>query len=427
MKYIIFAEFNRNHFLFLSYFIIVIIKEVINELYGSTKDIIASFVKYYSYSISDILSIVPIIIIAIRSKSIQKDTLINKKANTDIILLYADTMKNKLKRIKKIFKYETIISLFDFLGKYSNVIFNIILAKTNYTIKKMELNAILVFNIFSMCILSYIILHSPFYRHHYFSLIINSILILGLGALDLINIFGNDSWLIPFIYNIMKILNTIFYCAEDVYSKILLSFYSISPYTLLLYRGLLVGLFSFLFSIAFFFVEIPDENGVNSIVFTRFYKIYEDKLNLLYAIINTVNNFFYNIHIFFIIDKFTPTHYSIANNIDTFGSLLVGLIFRKVEIVPFFIKLILCFALIFISLIYNEIIILNFCGLQRYTKLFLQNEANTDILQTRIKNKALTDSELDKEENLINQELINTIKIKDFLDEEDTQSSINTN
>ena len=426
MKYIIFSEFNRNHLLFLSYFIIVIIKEVINDLYGSTQDIIASFVKYYSYSISDILSIIPIIIIAIRSKSIPKDTLDKKQTNPEIKLLYTDTMKMTLKRIKKLIKYEVIISLFDFLGKYSNVIFNIILAKSNYTIKKMELNAISVFNIFSMCILSYLILHSPFYRHHYFSLIINSILILGLGAIDLVNIFGGDGWVIRLIYNIMKILNTIFYCAEDVYAKVLLSFYSISPYNLLLYRGLCVGLFSFLFSITFIFVEIPDEKGENSIVFTRFYKIYEDKLNLLYAILNTLNNFFYNIHIFFIIDKFSPTHYSIANNIDTFGSLLVGIIFGKIEISQFFIKLVLCFALIFISLIYNEIIILNFCGLQRYTKLFLQNEANTDISQTKIKNKTFTESESGNEEILINQEIKNTINIKDILDEEDNESSINT-
>ena len=106
--------------------------------------------------------------------------------------------------------------------------------------------------------------------------------------------------------------------------------------------------------------------------------------------------------------------------------MLIGIIFGKIELSQFFIKLVLCFALIFISLIYNEIIILNFCGLQRYTKLFLQNEANTDISQTKIKNKTFTESESGNEEVLINQEMKNTINIKDILDEEDNESSINT-
>ena len=323
MKYIIFAEFNRNHFLFLSYFIIVIIKEVINELYGSTKDIIASFVKYYSYSISDILSIIPIIIITIRSKSVQKDTLINKRANTDIILLYADTMKNKLKRIKKIFKYETIISLFDFLGKYSNVIFNIILAKTNYTIKKMELNAILVFNIFSMCILSYIILHSPFYRHHYFSLIINLIFLILLVIYDQIMIFKEEDWNANFLY-IANTLTGIFYSFENLYGKILLSFSSISPYALIFYRGITVSIITILSSIILIYYDVPDENGDNSCIFTRYWKLFGDEINIIFIVGIALTNFIFNIHIYFIIDKFSPTHYAMATILDIFGSLLIN-------------------------------------------------------------------------------------------------------
>ena len=48
------------------------------------------------------------------------------------------------------------------------------------------------------------------------------------------------------------------------------------------------------------------------------------------------------------------------------------------------------------GLIYNEFIILNFCGLQKYTKLFLQKEAIDDIQQTDIIN-INDDNDLDSE------------------------------
>ena len=42
--------------------------------------------------------------------------------------------------------------------------------------------------------------------------------------------------------------------------------------------------------------------------------------------------------------------------------------------------------LILAALLYNEFIILNFCGLQKNTQLFLQKKANKDIQQAIINN-----------------------------------------
>ena len=63
MKYLIFSELNKNHFLFLSFFIITIIKEIVNRQIKSTQDVVHTFHKYYIYTLSDFLSIIPIIII----------------------------------------------------------------------------------------------------------------------------------------------------------------------------------------------------------------------------------------------------------------------------------------------------------------------------------------------------------------------------
>ena len=69
MKYIIFSKFNSHHYLFLSYFIISTTRAIINLKFVSTQDIISSFHSYYISSLSDFVSIIPILIIKKRSKS----------------------------------------------------------------------------------------------------------------------------------------------------------------------------------------------------------------------------------------------------------------------------------------------------------------------------------------------------------------------
>ena len=66
MKYLIFSELNRNHFLFLSYFIISIIIEIVNKYIKSTDDIVDTFHKCYIHTLSDFLSIIPFIIMTIK-------------------------------------------------------------------------------------------------------------------------------------------------------------------------------------------------------------------------------------------------------------------------------------------------------------------------------------------------------------------------
>lgn len=433
MKYIIFSKFNRYHILFVTYFIIIIIKEIVNDLYSPTKDIVQSFNKYFSYTISDFLSIIPIMIIKYRSKSDSNNsnTLFESKTNQSIENIYTNNFENSYlyKRQRRIIKLMIVISIFDFLGKYSNVTFNIILAKTNYMIKKIKLNALSVVNIIAIYILSILILHSPFYRHHYLSLFINLIFLIALVVIDQINIFKDNDWQIQIYYTILKLLTTIFYSFEDVYGKVLLSIESITPYLLLFCRGIIVGIITLIFSIMFIFIDIPDENGENSVVFTRFWKLYENKLDILHIIGIALINFVFNLHIYFIIDKFSPTHYAMATMIDSFGSLIISIISRNIEIPEFFLRLILCLVLIFVGLIYNEIIILNFCGLQKYTKLFMEKEAKADIIKTKFNSvgEIEIDSEIDNE--IMKQEgMNNAIKLNNILDEEDDDTnSMNRN
>ena len=333
---------------------------------------------------------------------------------------YTNTIKIEPNiRKRRIIKLEIVISIVDFFGKYSDVISSIILSKTNYFIKKIKLSALYMVNIIVTYILSIFILHKQFYRHNYFSLIITLIFLIVLVVIEQINIFKDGERDLKILYIIMRLLINIFYCLEDIYGKVLLSIESISIYKLLFYRGIMVSIITFIFSIVFIFVDIPDENGENSIVFTRFWKVYENKLNILYTIGISLVNFIYNFHIFFIIDKFSPSHYAMATILDNFSSLLIAIFKGDIDIAEFFSKFIFYLILIFNGSIYNEIIILNFCGLQKYTKLFLEKKSNIDMLQTTI-----NENDLEIENEILKQEgMSNAISLKEIPFEEHYESN----
>ena len=424
MKYVIFSKLNKNHFLFLSFIIIKIIDELCRNYMEKVDDIIRIFHHNYIGSLSDFLSIIPFIIIKIRSKDISKNELkkenIKEKeqdSNNDIEYIYSDQKtENNIKRAKRIFKFLIIVSIFDFLSSYLDIIFKIIkiFTKDNLLINKVENNSSILFSIISMYVLSILILHSPFYRHHYVSMAINLLLLIILIILDIINIVNRK---LSYIYVIEKTIIIILYSFEDVLAKILLSVDSVSPYIYLLYRGILVNILAFLFSFVFIFVKIPDENGDKSCVFSRFWKIYEYKLNILFYIIIFFNEYFMNLNIFLIIDKFSPIHFAMASIISYFISSLFSIFLSENDkISNFFYKLGIYLVLIVTSLIYNEFIILNFCGLQKYTQLFLQKEANEDIQQSIIN---IEDGDLYSEEDNIKQCEISTVK--DNLNNDDNE------
>ena len=425
MKYIIVSEFNRNYLLFLSYFIVIIIKELFKIYYTPTNDIIAYLNENYSFTLSDFLCFIPMMIIKFRSKSHNKGELIeNDDDKNNALILLNPQYEHFKKKLKRIFKLIIIISIVDFLGKYFYFVFSIILTRYEIFLKTINLNGTPVFNIISICILSTCILHSHFYRHHYFSLIINLIFLVILIINDEINILKEEDWNSNFLY-IANTLTGIFYSFENLYEKVLLSTCSISIYTLIFYRGVAVSIITILCSIILIFIDVPDENGDNSCIFTRYWKLYDDKINIIFIIGILFTNFMFNIHIMFIIDKFSPTHYAMATILDIFGSLLIQTFFGNIKISDFFVGLIIYSILIFAGLIYNEIIILNFFGLQRFTKLFLEIEAKTDISQIKFNNNTFDEDDLEMDEEIKKQDdLKNAIKLKEISDEEDKEESI---
>ena len=93
-----------------------------------------------------------------------------------------------------------------------------------------------------------------------------------------------------------------------------------------------------------------------------------------------------NLNIFFIIDKFSVIHFAMASIIENYASILLSIIYGNIETEYFFIKFSIYFVLIITALVYNEFIVLNFCGLEKFTQIFLQKKAKKDFEQANINN-----------------------------------------
>ena len=177
MKYFLFTKLNFDHFLFLSYFIINTVRSIIQDFNKPTKDIVLSFHNCYIYTLSDFLSIIPILIIKHRSKSLKSNDIKEideqKSENKEDLIYNEKNIENFNKNVTKINKLLIITSIPEFLAKYLQIILFPFLKIIDINIKTFNLNFLLIINVVSQYISSRIILHSRFYRHHYLSFIIN--------------------------------------------------------------------------------------------------------------------------------------------------------------------------------------------------------------------------------------------------------------
>ena len=109
--------------------------------------------------------------------------------------------------------------------------------------------------------------------------------------------------------------------------------------------------------------------------------IFEDKIYICIVIVYTITSFFYNNLYFKIIDVFSHNHFVISRIFEFFGIFIIDLIVYGADSEDYLIVKIILFILLIISaFIYNEFLVINLCGLSKNTKLFLDYEAENEIL-----------------------------------------------
>lgn len=164
-----------------------------------------------------------------------------------------------------------------------------------------------------------------------------------------------------------------FYCLSNVLGKIYLNKYFDNIYIFLLYVGLISLIPVIIAGIVFLFVDL----GEKFQIFQQFKKI-----NIFYFFLDIFMSSLYQIGLWLTIYYFSPCHYIIFETIGNILDVTYTIIkdenyFKKNEQI-FFVALYP--IILFIVLVFNEIIILNFCGLNYNTKIEIMKRERLDTI-----------------------------------------------
>ena len=393
-RYFRFPDLESKHFLFLLFFLAMICKSVVkiflkkqrnkNEKNVNEKNIesfVEDFFKLYVYLIGDFLSIIPYLIVKYRMKNndkigdkIEKVESINDDNINESKIIY-NHYKPKDKNKCTIFKDLLIYTIFDFIAQIGNTIYLYILYENNLVEGHASFNSITLINIFAILIFNYIFLHERFYRHHCFALMINIICLLILTIFDIIDITKKKEIWMSIIHISIKIISNIFYSYTNVFSKIIFLNDYLTPYSLLLYKALFELVYLLIFSIIFIFIKVKDEP-----IFVMFGGIFDNTTRISLMIVLILISFFYNISILQLIDKFSPSNFIVARAFENFSSFIIDDLINGNNynwiIISF--KIIMYILIILASFIYNELIVINICGLSENTKLILVKKSKNE-------------------------------------------------
>ena len=361
-----FDEFNVKLLLFFVYPLFRFVQDFTYEAYikeDKDNNLFTTFRCYLSF----IFSIVPYLIFRTKTKRAKKENKIDlnniqkniqdseeKKLNKEN-QIYSPEEEIKRKKYIKIIIYQSLLSV---VGVFS-FFFGYYFKKKEYSNAKYSFRPFV--QIANFTALSYFLLKQKIYKHHLISY--------GCITLMLLIIFiVSFQYLQEILFSILYyFISELIYGLYDVLIKRYMNNYYKTPYFIMFYLGIVITILLLIYdSIAYF--ANPDISWI-IIGFRDNIKSVGDfflfLLDLLFVYI-------WNLGIWIIIYNFTPCHYFI---IDYFSEFIYFVLKRFQKDDPFYKSnityslIIICNIFIFIfCLVFNEVIILNICGLDYNTK-----------------------------------------------------------
>ena len=316
----------------------------------------------------------------------------NRKKSSKIKRSYSEIelIQNKLDFIQpdkqiKIYILITFASYFNYVGS---------LVRKKSTDFQLE-NRTRGFQIIFCAILCYFIIKTKNYKHQFFSLIIIFIIIIIISTIDLIIIKDKIGLLISYGYGIFSCFSRAFL---DTIEKYLFEFDYLNPYKVLMLEGLIGCLF---ISILFFFDSTYDD--INSLKNNQ-------KLSVLIVllIMHFLFTYFKNIYRVLTIKTYSPMTRALTESIvDPFEIIFQSIIknedFEKniENKVLYYILISIClFTISFLSMVYNDFIVLYCWGLHYNTHL----EINKRSISYDNLNDGLMDDDDDNDNDLVDEE-----------------------
>ena len=360
---------------------------------------------YYEYFnilifyISYFLSFIPLIIYIIKNrkkKQTQESTKddnsknsINESINEDSDLeitgnIVTNELKDKNKRERKILIIKTIIGFI--------VLCSLSLAYNHFNYESyVEKKTIgLAYKIPEFFLLSFLILRYKYHLHHYIPLTINTLALIAKYILTIIqsesqDYIGKHIW--------FYLLFSLTFCTLLVLGKYVMDKFNQSAYLIMFVIGAVMGII--LISIAIIKYLIISECQI----FTGFSKNVNTVETLFWFLGDVVTQFLYHLGLWITVYYFTPCHTIISENMME----IIYYIYDYKENKEFWLEkdyswnfwlMPLIITINFIcSLIFNEIIILNFCNLDYYTKIRIEEREKKDSEKLNIfLDKALNDN-----------------------------------
>ena len=369
---IISFTWDQNYFYMLVYYFLEIGEALIDNFLikiGHEKDVETkegmnlNFIKVILLIFADLL-LIPFVIYT--KCSIKKSRVKRNNSKNEIELIYNNPIS--IKR-KKIIKYTILISILDLLSRSVYFLFFFIIKikgdeKIYDLPKRYNMDYILALDIFFRFFFSRIILKTKTYKHHNISMFICIIGFLIMIVIDCNYIeFKNIN---NIIYIFIIIFRSILFPLEDAINQILLSKYFLLPHYLMVIRGIIEFVSFSLIIIILFIIKI---------------ELFEIKLAFYKYIILTL---IYSIKAFClmkIIYLFNSQYVSFLITSETFGAFIVMFIVEdtKGKVVTNILEIISIIIVIFGTLMYNEIIIINLFGLEEKTKKNLTLEQNEEV------------------------------------------------
>ena len=396
LPFISFRCYNKSYLYILGFWIFEAISILIKNKYSENpanlqKNREASFINLICNVIADLFAGF-LVLFTICSMNTGKNnkTFKRKKSKREAKLIHMDTIKVKNRRS---FSLLILISFLQFLSLSAHFLF-FLFVKVNENEKSVfleeyQMDWLIALDIILRHIFSRSILKAKLYKHHIWSLYICIPAFIFMAIIDIFSIIFEKKN-IKIIYHILLTTSrAILFPLEDVINKKLLTVHFKSPQSLMFFRGLIQTIILFIVSTIFFLTGILNISLIGN--------------NIANILIRSVFIFFKYFCLIKVIDKFTPQHVSFIIIVKSFlGVIKQSKVFNKYEASLSIFDLIFLLIILFGTLLYNEMIIINKWDLNKYTKegLLTSEKKEKEDDEENNEEKSEEKSEENDEENI---------------------------
>ena len=390
MKLIIFQKINYNYIFFIFYLIFCLVAAIIevyedeeqNEINKKGKGHFFQVIILITICLSDFLALIPHYINKYLTKNKNKNKVTTNKDKDKPIMTSNFIYNNPYE--EEIIKKWNNLNIYTFLVGFLDF-----LVETFYFLNYLDnghdslnydslLNSDVIFEIIIQYILSIIILKEHFYKHHYLSISINTICFIILFIFDIVD--SDSYFFLILLYDIYLSLIVI----ENAYGKKAMIYGYISPFSLLILKGVYKIILMSIFLIIFIPIMVTIEDNFLADI------KYFDSNKLFLIVVYFFSYFLKNLFNWILIDRFSPSHLALSLILENLSYLIVYTINYdgndegKVPIWEICIRIFIHFILFITALFHNEIFIITKWGLGANTKLFLEERQKEEMLLSNL-------------------------------------------